>query len=177
MRGVRYAIQAMHLGQKREKADRLAVRLYRKFRFPLLNKFPKTLHPGRLASLPLICLPERSKLVQDALPLLCDLPESGIQFFIFHILRQRQRLFHQHRLFRRQGRQPLAQGKGINPATLEQGKYSAQYALSELLVCGECGTPYKRCTWARNGKKRIVWRCVSRVSSGFCQPPAANSGT
>ena len=38
----------------------------------------------------------------------------------------------------------------------EQGKYSARYALSELLVCGECGTPYKRCTWARNGKKRIV---------------------
>lgn len=27
----------------------------------------------------------------------------------------------------------------------EQGKYSAKYALSELLVCGECGTPYKRC--------------------------------
>ncbi|MFQ7401997.1 MAG: recombinase family protein, partial [Neglectibacter sp.] len=28
----------------------------------------------------------------------------------------------------------------------ELGKYSAKYALSELLVCGECGTPYKRCT-------------------------------
>ena len=35
----------------------------------------------------------------------------------------------------------------------ELGKYSAKYALSELLVCGECGTPYKRVTWARNGKK------------------------
>ena len=46
-------------------------------------------------------------------------------------------------------------------AKTEQGKYSAKYALSELLICGECGTPYKRCTWARNGKKRIVWRCVS----------------
>ncbi len=45
----------------------------------------------------------------------------------------------------------------------EQGKYSAKYALSELLICGECGTPYKRCTWARNGKKRIVWRCISRL--------------
>ena len=52
----------------------------------------------------------------------------------------------------------------------EQGKYSAKYALSELLVCGECGTPYKRCTWARNGKKRIVWRCVSRLEfSTFSQ--------
>lgn len=48
----------------------------------------------------------------------------------------------------------------------EQGKYSARYALSELLVCGECGTPYKRCTWARNGKKRIVWRCISRLEFG-----------
>ncbi len=33
-------------------------------------------------------------------------------------------------------------------------------------MCGECGTPYKRCTWARNGKKRIVWRCVSRLEFG-----------
>ena len=48
----------------------------------------------------------------------------------------------------------------------EQGKYSSKYALSELLVCGECGTPYKRCTWARNGKKRIVWRCISRLEFG-----------
>jgi hypothetical protein len=51
-------------------------------------------------------------------------------------------------------------------AKTELGKYSAKYALSELLVCGECGTPYKRCTWARNGKKRIVWRCVSRLEFG-----------
>ncbi|MBQ9348451.1 MAG: recombinase zinc beta ribbon domain-containing protein, partial [Oscillibacter sp.] len=43
-------------------------------------------------------------------------------------------------------------------------------AFSELLVCGECGSPYKRCTWARKGKKRIVWRCVSRLEFGkeFC---------
>lgn len=53
----------------------------------------------------------------------------------------------------------------------ERGKYSAKYALSERLVCGECGSPYKRCTWARNGKKRIVWRCVSRLEFGtkYCR--------
>ena len=56
--------------------------------------------------------------MQDALPLLCDLSESGVQFFVFHILWQRQRLFHQLRLFRRQSRQPLTQGKGINSAAL-----------------------------------------------------------
>ena len=55
---------------------------------------------------------------------------------------------------------------GLGSSETEQGKYSARYALSELLVCGECGTPYKRCTWARNGKKRIVWRCVSRLEFG-----------
>lgn len=48
----------------------------------------------------------------------------------------------------------------------ELGKYSGKYALTELLVCGECGSPYKRVTWARNGKKRIVWRCVSRLDFG-----------
>ena len=29
----------------------------------------------------------------------------------------------------------------------EQGKYSSKYALSELLICGNCGTPYRRTTW------------------------------
>ena len=55
-------------------------------------------------------------------------------------------------------------------AKTEQGKYSGKYAFSELLVCGECGSPYKRCTWARNGTKKIVWRCVSRLEYGkkFC---------
>ena len=50
--------------------------------------------------------------------------------------------------------------------TTEQGKYCGKYALTELLVCGECGTPYRRCTWTANGKKRIVWRCISRLDFG-----------
>ena len=44
--------------------------------------------------------------------------------------------------------------------------YASKYALSERLVCGECGTLYRRCTWSRNGKKRVVWRCVSRLDYG-----------
>lgn len=28
----------------------------------------------------------------------------------------------------------------------EQGKYCGKYALTELLLCGECRTPYRRCT-------------------------------
>ena len=44
--------------------------------------------------------------------------------------------------------------------------YASKFALSERLVCGECGTMYRRCTWKRNGKTRIVWRCVSRLDYG-----------
>ena len=45
-------------------------------------------------------------------------------------------------------------------------EYASKYALSERLVCGECGTLYRRCTWTRNGEKRVVWRCVSRLDYG-----------
>ena len=48
----------------------------------------------------------------------------------------------------------------------EQVKYSSKYALTELLVCGECGMPYRRCTWTAKGKKNIVWRCVNRLDYG-----------
>ena len=44
--------------------------------------------------------------------------------------------------------------------------YASKYALSERLVCGECGTLYRRCTWTRKGQKRVVWRCVSRLDYG-----------
>ncbi len=48
----------------------------------------------------------------------------------------------------------------------EQGKYSAKYALSELLICGECGEYYRRVTWTAKGFKEIKWRCVSRIQYG-----------
>lgn len=68
----------------------------------------------------------------------------------------------QEEMTRRASKRKVMQKSGKT----ELGKYSAKYALSELLICGECGTPYKRCTWARNGKKRIVWRCISRLEFG-----------
>lgn len=53
------------------------------------------------------------------------------------------------------------------------GKYSAKYALSELLMCGECGANYRRLTWthkptvyAAKGFKEIKWRCVNRLMYG-----------
>lgn len=51
-----------------------------------------------------------------------------------------------------------------------QGKYSGKYALTEVLICGECGSPYRRRTWIIKGEKKVVWRCLSRVENGtkFC---------
>lgn len=51
-------------------------------------------------------------------------------------------------------------------AVTGMASYASKYALSERLVCGECGTLYRRCTWTRNGEKRVVWRCVSRLDYG-----------
>ena len=56
--------------------------------------------------------------------------------------------------------------KVSDKTTTEQGKYSSKYALSELLICGNCGTLYRRCTWTAGGKKQIVWRCISRLDHG-----------
>lgn len=58
-----------------------------------------------------------------------------------------------------------------NGTKTELGKYSGKYALSEILYCGNCGTPYRRCTWSKNGKKKIVWRCISRLDYGtkYCK--------
>ena len=68
----------------------------------------------------------------------------------------------QQEMTRRSSKRKVLQKSGKT----ELGKYSGKYALTELLVCGECGSPYKRVTWARNGKKRIVWRCISRLDYG-----------
>lgn len=54
-------------------------------------------------------------------------------------------------------------------------KYSSKYALTELLICGECKTPYRRCTWSHHGKKKVVWRCINRLEFGkkYCHDSPA----
>jgi len=51
-------------------------------------------------------------------------------------------------------------------ASTGRTSYASRYALSERLVCGECGTLYRRCVWVKRGKRRVVWRCVSRLDYG-----------
>ena len=49
----------------------------------------------------------------------------------------------QEEIARRSGK-PKVKQKGTKT---ELSRYSSKYALSELLICGECRTPYRRCTW------------------------------
>ena len=69
----------------------------------------------------------------------------------------------------------LARRKAIAPQSTKtsltaSGKYS-QYALGEVLKCAECGTRYRRVTWSKRGKKKVVWRCVNRLDFGtvYCK--------
>ena len=43
------------------------------------------------------------------------------------------------------------------------GRYSGKYALSTLVVCGQCGALYRRVTWYRKGDKQVMWRCGTRL--------------
>lgn len=69
----------------------------------------------------------------------------------------------------------MSRRRTINPVSKKNtmtasGKYS-KYALKDVLQCGECGTKYRRVTWSKKGKKKIVWRCCSRLDYGtkYCK--------
>ena len=55
----------------------------------------------------------------------------------------------------------------------QKSKFSSEYALTGLLLCGNCGQEYRRVTWSRNDKKKIVWRCSNRLTNGkkHCKSP------
>ena len=60
--------------------------------------------------------------------------------------------------------------KATTTGVSAHGKYSSKHALTELMVCGECGTPYRRAVWHQRGVEYRVWRCVNRLEHGvrFC---------
>lgn len=55
----------------------------------------------------------------------------------------------------------------------EQGRYNSKYALTELLICGECGSACRRCRWTSHNRNRTVWRCIRRLEHGpkYCKAP------
>ena len=74
----------------------------------------------------------------------------------------------QEEIARRRARKPHAQKN----ATTQTGKYTVKYPLRDVLVCAECGSRFRRCTWtAYKNEKRIVWRCINRLEYGkrYCQ--------
>ncbi|MFI3255775.1 MAG: recombinase family protein, partial [Eubacteriales bacterium] len=49
-----------------------------------------------------------------------------------------------------------------------RGKYNGKLALSEILVCGCCGSRYVRKMWQKKEEKQYVWRCVRQVKDKCC---------
>ena len=50
------------------------------------------------------------------------------------------------------------------------GKYSGKYALTGVVVCGQCGAFYRRITWRHHGKVQVVWRCGARQDKASSCP-------
>lgn len=48
----------------------------------------------------------------------------------------------------------------------EKSKYSSKFALSDIMLCKECGRPYRRQVWSKYGQKSAVWRCENRLKNG-----------
>jgi site-specific DNA recombinase len=76
----------------------------------------------------------------------------------------------EERMRRAKRAKPAPAGK----AKAQAGAGTSKYILGRLLVCGKCGRRYRRVTWSRDGEKRIVWRCGSRVKDGtrYCKDSA-----
>lgn len=65
----------------------------------------------------------------------------------------------------------IARRKSKKPANAKKsktnrGQFTSKYALSERLVCGNCGCYFRRVTWSIHGRKQIVWRCINRLECG-----------
>ena len=62
----------------------------------------------------------------------------------------------------------MVQEEMVRRANLETGTgkrriYSGKYALSSIVYCAHCGDVFQRTHWNVHGRKKIVWRCVSRL--------------
>ena len=51
-------------------------------------------------------------------------------------------------------------------ATTDNGRFRSKYALTDMMICGECGEQYRRVTWTQTNGKRIIWRCFNRLVYG-----------
>ena len=72
----------------------------------------------------------------------------------------------QAELARRKAKAPQSQKNALTAT----GRHS-RYALTEVMMCGDCGSRYRRVTWSKKGKKKVVWRCINRLDYGtkYCK--------
>lgn len=58
-----------------------------------------------------------------------------------------------------------------NTSSKRPKAYSSKHALTGILICGECNTPYRRCVWHMENKIRTAWRCCNRLDHGrkYCK--------
>lgn len=96
-----------------------------------------------------------------------ELPQYYIENNHTPIVSQEMFLLVQEEIARRKSKSPASQKK----VRTNRGRYTSQYALSERLICGECGCYYRRVTWNIRGKRKIVWRCINRLEFGkkYCK--------
>lgn len=82
-------------------------------------------------------------------------------------------VFHrvQEEIARRKSKHPAAK----KHTKTNRGKFTSKYALSERLVCGDCGSAYRRVTWSIHGRRQIVWRCINRIENGPKACPHSSS--
>ena len=55
------------------------------------------------------------------------------------------------------------QSKKSEQGITERGKYSSKYALTDILICGCCGSHYRRTGKTVKGKVQHIWRCIGRI--------------
>ena len=56
--------------------------------------------------------------------------------------------------------------------TENAGRFKSVNALSDKIICSDCGTLYRRAVWTkRNKEKEPVWRCMNRLKNGkrYCR--------
>ena len=91
-----------------------------------------------------------------------ELPQYYIQDNHPAIIPREMFLGIQEELARRRSKKPANAKK----SKTNRGRFTSKYALSERLVCGNCGCYFRRVTWNIHGRKQIVWRCINRLEFG-----------
>lgn len=62
----------------------------------------------------------------------------------------------------------MARRANLETGTGKKRVYSGKYALSSIVICAHCGDIFQRTHWNIRGRKKIVWRCVSRLYKRNC---------